>query len=260
MAWTDRWDTFLLANVADSTGHYMSVLNFVMMVIFLTSCIAIIYKDLGVDANEEDDDYGWKMVHGDVFRPPSTYPMGLSVLVGSGAQITVAILVTLILSQTNLINPAMKGQALSNIVLIYVFSGTVSGYISARIFKFCGGKNWKLNTVVTAVAFPGTIIGMFMILNIFLVFCGSSNMVDIFTIFCAFGLWIGVASRLVFLGSFIGFKCDPISVPTRTNQIARVVPPRQYSALGNKFSSVVCLLVWSLEECHLVVWLSSFTS
>ena len=144
--------------------------------------------------------------------------------------------------------------------MIYVFSGTVSGYVSARIFKFCGGKNWKLNTAITAVAFPGTIIGMFMILNIFLVFCGSSNMVDIFTIFCAFGLWIGVASRLVFLGSFIGFKCDPISVPTRTNQIARVVPPRQYSALGNKFSSVVCLLVWSLEECHLVVWLSSFTS
>jgi transmembrane 9 superfamily protein 2/4 len=239
MAWTDRWDTFLLANVADSTGHYMSVLNFVMMVIFLTSCIAIIYKDLGVDANEEDDDYGWKMVHGDVFRPPSTYPMGLSVLVGSGAQITVAILVTLILSQTNLINPAMKGQALSNIVLIYVFSGTVSGYVSARIFKFCGGNNWKLNTVVTVVAFPGTIIGMLMILNIFLAFCGSSNTVDIFTIFCAFGLWIGVASPLVFFGSFIGYKRGPISVPTRTNQIARVVPPQHYTLEGSKCSSLI---------------------
>ena len=196
MAWTDRWDTFLLTNVDDSAELYMSILNSVMIVIFLTTFIAIIYNDLRVDPNEEEeDDSGWKMVHGDVFRPP-TYPMSLSVLVGSGAQITVAILVTLILSQTNLINPAMKGQALSNIVLIYVFSGTVSGYISARIFKFCGGKNWKLNTVVTAVAFPGTIIGMFMILNIFLAFCGSSNTVDIFTIFCAFGLY-GLALHLL---------------------------------------------------------------
>jgi transmembrane 9 superfamily protein 2/4 len=239
MAWTDRWDTFLLTNVDDSAELYMSVLNSVMIVIFLATCIAIIYNDLRVDPNEEqEDDSGWKMVHGDVFRPP-TYPMSLSVLVGSGAQITVAILVTLILSQTNLINPAMKGQALSNIVLIYFFSGTVSGYISARIFKFCGGKNWKLNTVVTAVAFPGTIIGMFMILNIFLAFCGSSNTVDIFTIFCAFGLWIGVASPLVFFGSFIGFKRDPISVPRRTNQIARVVPPQHYTLEGSKCSSLI---------------------
>jgi transmembrane 9 superfamily protein 2/4 len=115
VAWTDRWDTSLLDNVDDSTGHYMSILNFFIMVIVFTSFIACINNDLRVDVNEEEDDSGWKMVHGDVFRPP-TYPMGLSVLVGSGAHITLAILVTLILSQTNLINPAMKGQDLSNIV------------------------------------------------------------------------------------------------------------------------------------------------
>lgn len=248
-AWTDRWDIFLLANADDSTAHHMSVLNSVMMVTFLTSCIAIIlvkalrkdlalYNDLGVDANEERDESGWKMVHGDVFRPPSTSPMALGVLVGSGAQIALAVLFTLLLSQTNLINPALKGQALSNIVLVYVFSGTVSGYVSARIFKFCGGKNWKLNTLVTAVLFPGIIIGMFIVLNVFLAMYGSSKTVAIFTIFCAFGLWICVASPLVFLGSFIGFKCETISVPTRTNQIARVVPP-QHSALGNAFSSLI---------------------
>lgn len=32
------------------------------------------------------EDYGWKLVHADVFRPP-TRPMLLSVLVGSGSQL-----------------------------------------------------------------------------------------------------------------------------------------------------------------------------
>jgi transmembrane 9 superfamily protein 2/4 len=247
--WADRWDVFLLNNPDDSTAHHMSILNSFMIIIFLTSCIGIIlikalrkdlalYNDLGIDAGEDDDESGWKMIHADVFRPPSTSPMALGVLVGSGAQIAAALLGTLILSQTNLINPAMKGQALSNVIMLYVFSGTVSGYISARIFKFCGGKAWKLNTIVTAVAFPGILIFMFILLNIFLAFYGSSKTVSFFTIVSAFLLWACIATPLVFVGSFLGFKREVISVPARTNQIARVVPP-QHSILGSQFSSLI---------------------
>lgn len=39
--------------------------------------------DTGEDAQEE---FGWKLVHGDVFRPPGK-GMFLSVLLGSGTQI-----------------------------------------------------------------------------------------------------------------------------------------------------------------------------
>jgi len=249
LPWSDRWDVFLLNNPDDSTAHHMSILNSFMIVIFLASCTGIIlikalrkdlalYNDFGINAGEDEDESGWKMIHGDVFRPPSTSPMALGVLVGSGAQIAAALLGTLILSQTNLINPAMKGQALSNIIMLYVCSGTVSGYISARIFKFCGGKKWKLNTIVTAVAFPGVLISMFILLNIFLAFYGSSKTVSFFTIVAAFLLWLCIATPLVFIGSFLGFKREPISVPARTNQIARVVPP-QHSILGSPFSSLI---------------------
>lgn len=40
------------------------------------------------------EDFGWKLVHGDVFRPP-THPMLLSVFVGSGAQFICMIVITL---------------------------------------------------------------------------------------------------------------------------------------------------------------------
>lgn len=46
-------------------------------------------RDLG-------DEYGWKQVHGDVFRPPS-HPMLFSALVGAGCQmLTVTSLVILL--------------------------------------------------------------------------------------------------------------------------------------------------------------------
>lgn len=47
--------------------------------------------EAGEDAHEE---YGWKLVHGDVFRPPRR-GMLLSVMVGSGTQVFIMTLVTL---------------------------------------------------------------------------------------------------------------------------------------------------------------------
>jgi transmembrane 9 superfamily protein 2/4 len=249
LKWTDRWDIYLLGRVDDTSSHHMSLINSTMVVLFLGSLVAIIlvrslrrdlsvYNEINLDIEDESEESGWKLVHGDVFRPPSTYPMALSVMVGTGCQIATAILLTLIMSQTHLINPMMKGRALSNIVVTFVCSGTAAGYISARIFKFSGGKNWKLNTIYTAACFPGAIMSLFLALNVFLTIYGSAKSVRVFTILTAFFLWLCIASPLVFAGSFIGFKRDPIAVPTRTNQIARVVP-QQNKFLRSPFSSIL---------------------
>ena len=40
----------------------------------------------GVMDDGIQEDSGWKLVHGDVFRPPK-YPLPLSILVGNGAQL-----------------------------------------------------------------------------------------------------------------------------------------------------------------------------
>lgn len=252
----------------------MSLINSIMVVVFLGCVVAVIlirslrrdisvYNDIAVDMEDEKDETGWKLVHGDVFRPPSTYPMALSVMVGTGSQIAVSILLTLILSQTKLVNPMMKGRALSNIIMTYVLSGSVAGYVSARLFKFTGGKNWKLNTIYTAASFPGTVMILFLTLNIFLTAYGSARSVRVFTIISAFFLWLCVASPLVFVGSFIGFKRDPIEVPTRTNQIARVVPeshPFLSSPLCSFFVgampfSTICIEIYFLMGA---IWLHQY--
>lgn len=250
-AWADRWDVYLRGRPDESLAHHMSIINSFMVVIFLGSVLTIIlvkalrkdlavYNDISTDiSGGDEEETGWKLVHGDVFRPPSSNPMVLSVLVGTGAQIVVAVSLTLLLGITKLLNPMNKGQALSTIVMLYIFCGTVSGYVSARLFKFCGGKNWKLNTIYTATAFPGVMVSMFLGLNVFLSLYGSAKSVSIWTIICVFLLWVCVATPLIAIGSFIGYKREAISVPTRTNQIARVVPEQHVTLKSNVTSLVI---------------------
>lgn len=64
-----------------------------------------LHKDISrynaVDAQEDvQEDYGWKLVHGDVFRPP-TRSMLLSVFVGSGTQLIAMTALTLGKLQTS---------------------------------------------------------------------------------------------------------------------------------------------------------------
>lgn len=57
-----------------------------------SSCLYLIWLQEDVQ-----EDFGWKLVHGEVFRPPRS-AMVLSVLVGNGAQLCAMVCVTLCMS------------------------------------------------------------------------------------------------------------------------------------------------------------------
>jgi len=237
--WTDRWDVYLVGSPDDDI-HYFAIVNSLMIVLFLFGAVATIMirtlrKDIAgynemqtiEDAQEET---GWKLVHGDVFRPPTFSPMTLSIAVGTGIQIGVCSFAVLLCALLKLVNPMKKGQALSSIVFLYVLSGTVSGYYSARLFKFCDGTAWKRNTIATAVSFPGLLVGMFTVLNIFLGFVKAATAVSFWLVLAMFLLWVCVSTPLVFAGSYLGFRAEKTDVPTKTNQIARFIPEQPFYA------------------------------
>ena len=231
--WADRWDVYLVGSPDDEV-HYFAIVNSLMIVTFLVGAVAtILIRTLKRDIagynemqtlEEAQEETGWKLVHGDVFRPPQNYQLLLCVMVGTGAQIGLAIFTMLLASMLRMLNPLKKGQALTAVVLLYVLCGGVGGYVSARLYKFCDAKSWKRATIATAVAFPGTIVAMFTVLNMFLSVAGSATAVSFLTIFVVFLLWGCVATPLVFVGSYFGFCADKVEVPTKTNQIARVIP------------------------------------
>jgi len=117
-------------------------------------------------------------------------------------------------------------------ILLYVLCGSVAGYVSARVYKFCEAKDWKLNSIVTATALPGLFVCMFSILNIFLSFAGAATAVSFLTILVLFLLWVCISAPLVFVGAFIGLKASTIEVPTKTKQIARIVPEAPWHMNG----------------------------
>jgi len=233
LTWSDRWDVYLIGSSDDSI-HSFAIINSLMIVLFLTGAIATIMirtlrKDIaGYNQNQtlEDaqEESGWKLVHGDVFRPPTSQPMIFSILVGTGAQIGSAFFLTMMCAVMGLISPMKKGQMLTAIVILYVLSGAVAGYISARIFKFCDAKAWKQNTFLTAAGLPGALIAIFTVLNVFLHIAGASTAVHPLTLLAILGLWIAISTPMVFVGSFFGFSAEKIRVPVKVNKIARYVP------------------------------------
>ena len=69
-----------------------------MIVVFLTVMVAMIlvrtlsqdiahYNNDAALLDEAKEESGWKLVHADVFRPPSFSPMLFSVCIGSGVQL-----------------------------------------------------------------------------------------------------------------------------------------------------------------------------
>lgn len=228
--WTQRWDRYL-RNV-DAQIHWFSIINSLMIVLFLTGMVAMIMmrtlrSDLRkynqMDPNEEAEETGWKLVHGDVFRPPR-HPMLLSILVGSGVQVFGMAVVVMVFAVLGFLSPAQRGGLVTAVVVLFVVMGIFGGYFSTRVYKMFRGSHWKKNTVMTAFLFPGTIFGVFFFLNFFVMGQHSSGAVPVGTFFSLVALWFGVSVPLVFFGSYFAFKKPLPEDPVRTNQIPRQVP------------------------------------
>ena len=231
--WSHRWDVYLKGNPDDEI-HYFAIVNSLMIVLFLSGVVAMImfrtlHKDISSynemqTLEEAQEESGWKLVHGDIFRPPSTYPMVLAVFAGSGAQILAMAVCTMACALFGLTNPSNRGGLLTTLLLLYVFMGSFAGYASARIYKLFNGKEWKASTLLTATLYPGTMGLVFLAINTFVAFYGSSTASPFTTLMALMLLWFGVSTPLVFIGSYYGFRSDTITVPVRTNQICRHIP------------------------------------
>lgn len=133
--WASRWDLYL--KMTDSKIHWLSIVNSLMIVLFLTGMVAMImmrtlhrdfrrYNELDQEEDNQQEETGWKLVHGDVFRPP---PHGglFAVLVGSGVQVTLMAVITMFFAVLGFLSPANRGGLMTALVLLFVFMGVAAG-------------------------------------------------------------------------------------------------------------------------------------
>ncbi|XP_029463649.1 transmembrane 9 superfamily member 2-like isoform X4 [Rhinatrema bivittatum] len=234
--WASRWD-YILESMPHTNIQWFSIMNSLVIVLFLSGMVAMImlrtlHKDIArynqIDSSEDaQEEFGWKLVHGDIFRPPKK-GMLLSVFLGQGTQIFIMTFITLFLACLGFLSPANRGALMTCAVVLWVLLGTPAGYVSARMYKTFGGEKWKTNVLLTALLCPGIIFTDFFIMNLILWVEKSSAAIPFGTLIAILAMWFGISVPLTFIGAYFGFKDRPIEHPVRTNQIPRQVPEQSF--------------------------------
>ncbi|XP_062017153.1 transmembrane 9 superfamily member 7-like [Rosa rugosa] len=234
--WESRWDSYLSRGTGNQI-HWLSMFNSLWTLLLLSGVVAMVvvrtlYKDINSYSQLETEDEaqeltGWKLVHGDVFRPPPNANL-LCVCVGNGVQVLGMMLITIIFGLLGFLSPSNRGGLITAMVLLWMFMGLFAGYSSARLYKMFKRTQWKKIALKTAFMFPATFFVIFFVLNAFIWEEKSSGALPFGTMFSLLLLWFGISAPLVFLGSYFGFKRSPIDDPVKTNEIPRQIPERPW--------------------------------
>eukprot|EP01113_Clastostelium_recurvatum_P025249 TRINITY_DN3038_c0_g1_i6.p1 TRINITY_DN3038_c0_g1~~TRINITY_DN3038_c0_g1_i6.p1 ORF type:complete len:432 (-),score=68.04 TRINITY_DN3038_c0_g1_i6:37-1332(-) len=226
----DRWDRYW--QNTDWGVDWVGLLSSVMILGFLSGLVIMIalrtLSDLHrynqKNISEDDiDETGWKLVHGDVFRSPS-HPLLLSVLVGSGVQVLATATLIILFALFGLLSPAHRGALITTGIVLYNIMGLFAGMVSSRLYRRFKGLLWKRNALVTSLAFPGLIFILFFIINMTLRGQHSSSAVPATTFIKLITLWLGLNVPLVFCGTYLSLRMPLPDDPVPTNQIPRQIP------------------------------------
>lgn len=237
--WASRWDIYLKM-ASGAKVHWYSIGNSILVVLTLSTMVAVtlgraLRHDLNVyneidESEDPQEETGWKLIHGDVFRPPA-HADWLSVLVGTGCQLTAMCFITLVFACFGFLSPANRGGLGTALLVIFVFLGALAGYQGTKMYKMFGLTEWKKNTVRIALFFPGVMFVSFFILNLLVWSQHSTAAVPFGTLVALLVLWLGISAPLVYLGSWLAFKKPAVEFPVRVNNIPKLIPPsdeRQY--------------------------------
>jgi transmembrane 9 superfamily protein 2/4 len=237
--WASRWDVYL-SSKGTSDIHWFSIVNSLLIVAFLTGMVALImvralHKDLSrynkvptdEEKAEEREETGWKLVHGDVLRPPSN-PLLFSVTVGTGFQVFCMAALTIVFAALGFLSPANRGSVMIALLLLFMFMGIGAGYTSARTYKMFNGAQWQRCTLGTAFLYPMIVCGLVFFLNLFVWAEGSSSAIPFGTMIGVLALWFLISVPLTFLGAFYGYKRDVDKQPVQTQEIPRAIPEQPW--------------------------------
>eukprot|EP01094_Clydonella_sp_ATCC50884_P022575 TRINITY_DN5229_c0_g1_i1.p1 TRINITY_DN5229_c0_g1~~TRINITY_DN5229_c0_g1_i1.p1 ORF type:complete len:497 (+),score=160.81 TRINITY_DN5229_c0_g1_i1:295-1785(+) len=228
----ERFDKYLDRSFFEHEIHWFSVLNAFMLVLFLVGLVAMILlrtlrrdygqfeEDIEEDAVEES---GWKLIHGDVFRAPPHLVL-FSALYGTGYQLAVLALAVILFAILGSYYRS-RGTLLTVVIVCYVLSSVVAGYVSAGYYIQQGGKNWIKTLLCTSLLLPGTVAALGFVINFGAVYYDAQSHIPIGTMFVLSVLWTFVCLPLTTVGTILGRNwVGKKDVPCRVKPIPRQLP------------------------------------
>ncbi|CAI9765315.1 unnamed protein product [Fraxinus pennsylvanica] len=237
-----RFDVYLDHPFFEHQIHWFSIFNSFMMVIFLTGLVSMILmrtlrNDYAKYARDDDDlealerdvseESGWKLIHGDVFRPPRSLVL-LSALVGTGAQLALLVLLVVLYAIVGMLYIG-RGAIVTTFIVCYALTSFISGYVSGGMYARHGGKNWVKSMILTASLFPFLCFGIGFILNTVAIFYGSLAAIPFGTMVVVFVIWAFISFPLALLGTIIGRNWSGApNNPCRVKTIPRPIPEKKW--------------------------------
>lgn len=214
--------------------HWLSIINSFVLVVLLTAFLAIILmrilkKDFSryMELDEDDmgeEETGWKMIHGDVFRQPPYLNLFVA-LIGSGAQVFFTTFVLLSCVVLGVFKATKRGAILTALIVIYAVCGSAGGLVSGRLYKQLQGKQWAWNTLLTGCIFTVPLSAVFIWVNCVAWNSGSTAALPATTIALMLGLVLLVHFPCTVVGACLGRNLTTeYKPPCRTNRMPREVP------------------------------------
>jgi len=171
-----------------------------------------------------EEETGWKMIHGDVFRCPP-YLSVFAAFMGSGAQLFFTVLVLLISVVLGVFKVTKRGALLTAGIVIFAVCGLFGGIVAGRLYKQLKGQNWVWNTILTSAVFPVPLAIVFSFVNTVAWNSNSTAALPVTTIALMASILLFVHFPLTVVGAIVGRNItDEFKPPSRTNKVPREVP------------------------------------
>ncbi|KAH0749290.1 hypothetical protein KY290_028522 [Solanum tuberosum] len=256
ISYEQRFNVYLNNYFFENQIHWFSVINSIMMVVFLVGLVSMILmrtlrNDYAKYAREIDDmetperdvieESGWKLVHGDVFRPPQNLAL-LSAVVGTGAQLATLVLLVILSAYFGKMY-MRRGAIITTFIVCYALTSFISGYVSGGLYSRNAGESWMKSMVLTASLFPFLCFGIGFIINTIAIYYGSIAAIPLGTIIVVFVIWAFISFPLSLLGTVAGrnWSGTPDN-PCRVKNIPRPIPEKKWYLRPSVISLVGGLL------------------
>lgn len=215
--------------------HWLSIMNSFVLVLLLTGFLAIIimrilksdynrYAKTTADEEDDQEDYGWKLIHGDVFRFPPQKNL-FTAFVGLGTQCVAIMFSLLTLAVLGLFYPNNNGSIFTAGIVLYALTSVFGGFVSARLYKQMGGENWVWNIVLAGTLLLVPIIVVFSFVNTVAIVYKATAAVPAGAIIIVLAIIVFVGFPLTVVGGIAGRRvAGSFEAPCRTKNFPREIP------------------------------------
>ncbi|GAA29282.2 transmembrane 9 superfamily member 3 [Clonorchis sinensis] len=176
---------------------------------------------------ELGDEYGWKQVHGDVFRQPA-YPGLLASVIGSGAHLAIVSCVVLLLAVTNRLYTE-RGGFMSTAIFVFAASAPINGMVGGSLYAQMSGKKWIRQFLLGSTLLPILTFAAAFLVNLVAVYYQTSRSIPFLTMLAVVAILLFVIVPLNLVGTVLGRNlCGQANYPCRINSVPRPIPEKKW--------------------------------